>query len=805
MALSAAALLVCPRVPAESIPLAGIAIDYPAPDALFPPDFASPTFLWRDSSGRARVWRIEVKFADGAVPIHVRSAGEPLRVGEIDPTCVSDLNEPPKLTPAEAAAHTWKPDATVWALITKHSAGQPATLTITGFADEGGGEAVSRGESKIATSKDPVGAPIFFRDVPLIPGVGEHGVIRPLPQSALQLIKWRLRWVGESQSRTLMTGLHTCANCHSFSGSGETMGMDVDGPQNDKGLYSLTPVQPETIIRRENVIQWSAFRPLENSVNIRVGFMSQVSPDGRHVVTMINDPGPNQTGPGLRPQERVYVANFKDYHFGQVFFPTKGILAVYDREARTLRPLPGASDPNYVQTGAFWSPDGKYLVFSRARAKEPFPEGYVPPQFANDPNETQIQYDLYRIPFNNGAGGVAEPIEGASNNGMSNNFAKVSPDGKWIVFVECRNGQLMRPDSRLFIVPFQGGQARLMKCNTPLMNSWHSFSPNGRWMVFASKGRSPYTQMYLTHIDADGNDTPPLLIENATAANRAVNIPEFVDIAPGGLVSLYAPVADFYRVFDEAMDMAHKQQYQDAVAKWREAVKLDPDDARAHFQLGFALSQLGQRDEGIAEYRESARLEPRNAATWSNLAIAVQAKGLLDEAIEDYRRSLEIDARNARAHTNLAVALLQAGRVEEGVEHCRRALEIDPKDGDAHNALAIVLARQGSLDEAITQLEQAVAGNPDSPDYRFNLGRVLAAAHRFSDAIPHLERAATLTHYEEPVILDLLAAMQGEVGRYKEAAGTARQALAQAQRRNDRELVDELTARVAFYEAQASK
>ena len=67
------------------------------------------------------------------------------------------------------------------------------------------------------------------------------------------------------------------------------------------------------------------------------------------------------------------------------------------------------------------------------------------------------------------------------------------------------------------------------------MNSWHSFSPNGRWLVFSSKSRSPYTQMYLTHIDENGNDSPAILIDNATAANRAVNIPEFVNIPPDGL------------------------------------------------------------------------------------------------------------------------------------------------------------------------------------------------------------------------------------------------------------------------------
>ena len=85
----------------------------------------------------------------------------------------------------------------------------------------------------------------------------------------------------------------------------------------------------------------------------------------------------------------------------------------------------------------------------------------------------------------------------------------------------------MRPDGKLYIVSAEGGVARRMTCNTSLMNSWHSFSPNGRWLVFSSKSRSPYTQLFLTHIDANGKDSPTILIENSTAANRAANIAEF--------------------------------------------------------------------------------------------------------------------------------------------------------------------------------------------------------------------------------------------------------------------------------------
>ena len=192
-----------------------------------------------------------------------------------------------------------------------------------------------------------------------------------------------------------------------------------------------------------------------------------------------------------KPADLYYVANFKDYRFLQVFYPTRGILVWYNRETREVQPLPGADDPRYVHANAVWSPDGKFLVFARADAKEAYPEGRKLAEFANDPNETPIQYDLYRIPFNGGKGGRPEPIAGASANGMSNSFPKISPDGRWIVFVQARNGQLMRPDGKLYIVPVEGGQARLMRCNTPLMNSWHSFSPNGRWLVFSSKSGRP--------------------------------------------------------------------------------------------------------------------------------------------------------------------------------------------------------------------------------------------------------------------------------------------------------------------------
>jgi tetratricopeptide (TPR) repeat protein len=785
---------------ASAIPQsAEITVEYPREGSLFPQDMVAPLFQWRDANANATVWRVEVAFRERGPKIREWSTGEKMRVGPIDDSLVGYV--PPTLTPEQADSHTWRPDAKTWEEIKKHTQQAPAVIRFIGYRNKDDKQAVSSGQVTMATSPDPVGAPIMYRDVPLIPPPPEseeRGVIKPLPDSVLPLIKWQLRYVSASESKTVMTGLPTCANCHSLARDGKTLGIDVDGPQNDKGLYALIPIKPVSTMSNEYVIHWSAFS--EERAQKRFGFMSQVSPDGKYVITSIDVPHAH----GTRVVDRLYNGFYRNYGFGQVFFPTRGVLAWYSRESGRLTPLPGADDPDYVQTSAFWSPDQKYLVYSRATARDPYAPGQKAAVYANDPNETQIQYDLYRIPFNDGQGGTPERVVGASENGMSNNFPKVSPDGKWIVFVECRNGLLMRPDSKLYIVPFEGGTARSLASNLPVMNSWHTFSPNGHWLAFSSKSPSLYTELYLTHIDVDGNASPAILVENATASNRAVNIPEFVNVAEGGLERIDTPATDFYRMFDAAVQLSEKKQYDAAVEAWEKAVALDPGDARAHNNFGIALAGAGRMGEAIEEYRKSLTLNANSSQTENNLGSALAEKGNLEEARSHFENALRINPDNVSAAVNLGNALAaEGGHTEQAIALLTRALEVQPNSPDGQNGLGVVLAHEGNLAEATEHLLKAVALAPQDAGYRYNLGRVYAAQSRFAEALPQFEEAATLTKRQDPAVLQMLAAMESETGRFADAVTTTQTALEVAQQQQNAALAAALEANLARYRAQA--
>ncbi len=180
-----------------------ILVDYPSEGSLFPPDIIAPTFQWRDAELAAAAWRIDVIFADRSRSIEIWSQGEKMQLGELDTSLSGYV--PPTLTPEQQAAHVWKPDPKTWAEIKKHSVKGPATVTFTGFRAESVGEPVSQGTVNIRTSTDPVGAPIFYRDVPLIPTPpeqGERGVIKPLPDSVLPKIKWRLRYISGTENKS---------------------------------------------------------------------------------------------------------------------------------------------------------------------------------------------------------------------------------------------------------------------------------------------------------------------------------------------------------------------------------------------------------------------------------------------------------------------------------------------------------------------------------------------------------------------------------------------------------------------------
>lgn len=697
-----------------------LTVDYPQNEAVFPPDMAAPTFVWSDPTEDADTWRIDAVGGDGDDHVRVRTRGDtPPPARDSDPRTASEAGAAYKPAKSPAAVRRWRPGPEVWEQVKSLSKDRALTVTITGFHGAAPDKALSRGSVRFSISPDPVGAPIFYRDVPL----PFRHVLKNIDS-----ICWRLGDVSSLRPPVLLTGMKVCGNCHSFTPDGKTLAMDVDYGS-DKGSYVIAPIQPQTALAKDTLISWSDYRREDKELTF--GLLSQISPDGRYIISTVKD--------------RSVFAPVDDLYYSQRFFPVAGILVVYDRTTKQFSPLPGADDRRYVQSNPVWSPDGGTVLFARGESYTL--TGLKDPSSAvvekDDVTEffeggKKFRYDIYRLDFNGGRGGAATPLTGASGNGRSNYFARFSPDGKWIVFCQSDSFMLLRPDSTLYILPATGGTPRKMRCNFPdKMNSWHSWSPNSRWLVFASKANGPFTQLWLTHIDAHGEDSPAVLLEHFTAADRAANIPEFVNVRPEQFREIRQEFADYYTYYRIGVGYEQRHEYAKAIEEFRRALAEQPNHPESLYLLASCLARLNRPQEAIVYARQAAALIPNSPAV----------------------------------HGLLGGLLSNAGRYGEALAHLEAAYAANPGDVTTVNNLAWLLATSPQ------------ASHRDGPR-----------------AVRLAEWACKATAHKSPPLLDSLAAAYAETGQFDLAVRTTAQAI-EIVRSNPKASTSTLEARLRLYRA----
>ena len=182
-------------------------------------------------------------------------------------------------------------------------------------------------------------------------------------------------------------------------------------------------------------------------------------------------------------------------------------------------------------------------------------------------------------------------------------------------------------------------------------------------------------------------------------------------------------------------------EYSSEQAIWSDTVAKNPDNARAHNDLGYALMAIpGRLDDAIAQYDEALRLQPGFAHAYSNRAVAHLKKGDFTRALAD----------------------------------CNEALRLNPGFADATCNRADTYAGKGDYDHAIADYNEAIRLNPDFANAYNNLAWLLAACSedRIRDgrrAEDYARKGCDLTEWKKPDFIDTLAVASAEAGDFGEA------------------------------------
>ena len=220
----------------------------------------------------------------------------------------------------------------------------------------------------------------------------------------------------------------------------------------------------------------------------------------------------------------------------------------------------------------------------------------------------------------------------------------------------------------------------------------------------------------------------------------------------------------------------------DAMPPLRRAVDLQPNSAAAQYSLGYALLQSREFDQAQEHFQRALALDSNYATAQYGLGLALWAGGKHDQAIQSFREGVRRWPASAEAHYNLGAVFERNGQVEEAIASYTKAVEINPSYADAHLALGLIDAKRGEQTSAIERFRRVLQLKPDSEPAQTQLAWLLATSPNASPAdhraaLMLAEQLVTRTADSDAGALDVLAAALAANGQFERAVNIAERML----------------------------
>jgi tetratricopeptide (TPR) repeat protein len=209
--------------------------------------------------------------------------------------------------------------------------------------------------------------------------------------------------------------------------------------------------------------------------------------------------------------------------------------------------------------------------------------------------------------------------------------------------------------------------AGLFAAGTPLSAITKSLSEIRKWL--------PDARLSSLRLFPESSDR--ILVEQMKG--RTDNTGQFVlDVDP--------PEADADAVFEEAQSAEESGDRATAEQLYRRAMKMDPSDPSAPFNLGNVLRAVGRNLEAETAYRAAVKADPGFAQAWYNLADLLDDQRRTEEAIACLDRAVQAEPGYADAMFNMALLLQRAERYADAADWWRRYLGADGSSPSAAHA-----------------------------------------------------------------------------------------------------------------------
>ncbi len=179
---------------------------------------------------------------------------------------------------------------------------------------------------------------------------------------------------------------------------------------------------------------------------------------------------------------------------------------------------------------------------------------------------------------------------------------------------------------------------------------------------------------------------------------------------------------------------------------------LAPKSARMHQIMAQELARQGNIDEAIAHYREAIKMEPRLPGLRFELAEALNLSSSpsdQEQVEKEYRAALSDNPFDEKSACRLAEIALRAADLQGALALYSRALELQPNDAEAGLGMGKTLSQLHRPAEALPYLQRAAELEPFTAVTHYRLSLVYRASGRAADAQKELAEFQRLKEMKE--------------------------------------------------------
>jgi tetratricopeptide (TPR) repeat protein len=172
------------------------------------------------------------------------------------------------------------------------------------------------------------------------------------------------------------------------------------------------------------------------------------------------------------------------------------------------------------------------------------------------------------------------------------------------------------------------------------------------------------------------------------------------------------PIADYFLGMED---------YPEAIKRHLAVIRAHPDNALAHYHLGFAYGVTGSHQTELAEYQKAVDLGLSDWELFLNLGLLYVETGHLAAASEVLTLAALMAPYRPETHFNLGLVYERLGMLAKAEQETLLSLRLDPNQPEAHNMMGVIYAESGNYQRAHGEWSDLAATNPDYSPARANL------------------------------------------------------------------------------------